>query len=363
MVVRLRDLVGGIFVLVLVVAGGFWWYGHAHRPALPALPSPYGLTAAEDEMALNYFAAASAQGNFEVSASVLHRWLLDKKPVLMIDVRQPYGPDGFDNGHIPGAVNIPLQAFGQELLATHTYTAAIKTNQGGLAQNATALIKFFPLPKNEPIVVMCYDGNGGEMTPAVLRLLGYQAYGLHWGVAGWNQALDVWPNPAFVTPLPVASGASKLSLAQAPSGPYQLGPSLAPALASFYQNLNRAYAPGYARPWSILAEQLYSELAAPNPPLVVDLRSPAQYASGHIPGSVNIPFKDLGGNLGALPGASRQVILVSATLQMSAQACAILRILGYRAYVLEQGLATWNPQFAAPANLPHYPLVTGAAPQ
>ena len=350
-------------VLVMLVGGGLWWYKNAQPVATTLPPSPYGLTVAEQQTVLNYFTAASAQGGFEVTASTLHQWLLDKKPVLLIDVRQPYGPAGYNHGHIAGAVNIPLQAFGQELLATHTYTAAIKTYGGGLGQIKAAPIRFFPLPKNEPIVVMCYDGDGGEMTPALMRLLGYQAYGLRWGVAGWNQILDVWPNPAFVAPLPVVRGASTLRLAPAPSGPYQLGPSLAPALATFYQNLNRIYPPGYGRPYTIVAEQLYSELAAPNPPLVVDLRSPSAYAAGHIPGSLNIPFKDLGGNLNKLPGGSRQIVLVSATLQASAQACAILRILGYRAYVLKQGLATWNPEFAAPANLPHYPLVTGAAPQ
>lgn len=347
-----------VLVLVILMGGGLWWYKHAQPVATTLPPSPYGLTAVEQQTVLDYFAAASARGDFEVTASTLHRWLLDKKPVLLIDVRQPYGPDGFDQGHIPGAVNIPLQLFGQELLA-----AAGKTHPGATVQGQTAPINFFRLPRNEPIVVMCYDGDGGEMTPALLRLLGYQAFGLRWGVAGWNQILDVWPNPAFVAPFPVARGASTLRLATAPSGPYQLGPAFAPALAAFYNNLNRVYPPGYGRPWTISAAQLYSELRAPDPPVVVDLRSPSAYAAGHIPGSLNIPFQDLGGNLNALPGVSRKIVLVSATLQASAQACAILRILGYRAYVLKQGLATWNPQFPPPANLPHYPLVMGAGPQ
>ncbi len=354
--VRRYGLALAALVLVILMGGGLWWYKHVQPVATRLPPSPYGLTVAEQQTVLNYFTAAAAQGDFEVAASTLHQWLLDKKPVLLIDVRQPYGPDGFDQGHIPGAVNIPLQLFGQELLA-----AAGKTAEGGQGQTAPA--KFFPLPRNEPIVVMCYDGDGGEMTPALLRLLGYHAFGLRWGVAGWNQVLDVWPSPAFVAPLPVARGVSTLRLASAPSGPYQLGSAFAPALAVFYNSLNRVYPPGYGRPWTISAAQLYAELRAPDPPVVVDLRSPSAYAAGHIPGSLNIPFQDLGGNLNALPGVSRQIVLVSATLQASAQACAILRILGYRAYVLKQGLATWNPQFPPPANLSHYPLVTGAGRQ
>lgn len=359
---RRGTIVGATVGLVVIAMAGLW-YGKSHRVSDGPLANPYALSQSERATVLNYFTAAGAHAHYEVTASTLHRWLLDKKPVLMMDVRQPYGPDGYNRGHVPGAVNIPLQAFGQELMATHTYTATVKTYWGDQSRIKTAPIKFFPLPHNEPIVVMCYDGNGGEMTPVILRLLGFDAYGLRWGVSGWNQALDVWPTVTHVNPLPVTGGQGNTRLRRGPSGSYDLGVSFAPALSGFYQNLNRTYPSGYARPWTILAETLYEELKAPHPPVVVDLRSPVAYGAGHIPGSINIPFDQLGGNLSALPGDSRQVVLVSQTLQQSAEACAILRILGYRAYVLKQGLATWNPEFAAPASLFQYPIVTGAAPQ
>ncbi len=58
----------------------------------------------------------------------------------------------FANGHIQGAVNIP---FAKDM------------------QN-----QFSTLPTDKKIVVYCYWGESSFQTVAVLRLLGYDAYGL-----------------------------------------------------------------------------------------------------------------------------------------------------------------------------------------
>ena len=41
------------------------------------------------------------------------------------------------------------------------------------------------------------------------------------------------------------------------------------------------------------AEALQVKLGGPQAPLVVDLRKPAEFSSGHIPGAINIPLDEL----------------------------------------------------------------------
>lgn len=66
------------------------------------------------------------------------------------------------------------------------------------------------------------------------------------------------------------------------------------------------------------------------------------------------PF--LGDEIKTLP-QNRQIGLVSQAMQSAAQATAVLRILGYKAFVLRQGLVSWNPTFKPPVPHHHYALV------
>ena len=43
----------------------------------------------------------------------------------------------------------------------------------------------------------------------------------------------------------------------------------------------------------VKAETLHSEMRAGNPPLIVDVRSPGEYAAGHVPGALNIPYDQM----------------------------------------------------------------------
>jgi thiosulfate/3-mercaptopyruvate sulfurtransferase len=44
---------------------------------------------------------------------------------------------------------------------------------------------------------------------------------------------------------------------------------------------------------SITAGELQTRLEEPDPPQIIDIRQPAAYATGHIPGAENVPFLDL----------------------------------------------------------------------
>jgi rhodanese-related sulfurtransferase len=61
---------------------------------------------------------------------------------------------------------------------------------------------------------------------------------------------------------------------------------------------------------------------------LVDVRSPAEYAGGSVPGALNIPVQVLGGHLGSLD-PSRPVIVYCASGGRSAMATNMLKSAGF----------------------------------
>jgi rhodanese-related sulfurtransferase len=86
--------------------------------------------------------------------------------IYIIDVRQFNGTAGYVTGHIAGAHNIPFQ-------------------------NMSAAVAVGLIPQNKIIIDVCYTGQTGAMTTAILRVLGYNAYNLSGGMAAWNNATRV----------------------------------------------------------------------------------------------------------------------------------------------------------------------------
>lgn len=50
-------------------------------------------------------------------------------------------------------------------------------------------------------------------------------------------------------------------------------------------------------------------LESTTPPLVLDVRTPEEYASGRVPGAVNIPHTELPARLGELGGDEREIVV------------------------------------------------------
>jgi len=61
---------------------------------------------------------------------------------------------------------------------------------------------------------------------------------------------------------------------------------------------------------TIAPQDLVMRLEMPQAPLILDVRSPAEYADGHIPGAMNFPYRDLPNRIDELlPFRSREIIL------------------------------------------------------
>ena len=98
----------------------------------------------------------------------------DSNDFFVVSVR---APEHYALGHVEGAINIGWKA------------VAMPDNM--------AL-----LPTDQPIMVYCYTGHTGQVAATVLKLLGYDAINMKFGMMGWSDDLDV----VATTPFSVAPG-------------------------------------------------------------------------------------------------------------------------------------------------------------
>ncbi|MCX2183909.1 rhodanese-like domain-containing protein [Streptomyces sp. SKN60] len=76
---------------------------------------------------------------------------------------------------------------------------------------------------------------------------------------------------------------------------------------------------------------------------VVDVRTPGEFASGHVPGAVNVPLELVKGSLAELRSAaeSGRLLLVCASGARSEQVAAVLASHGIAAASLTGGTRAW----------------------
>jgi rhodanese-related sulfurtransferase len=253
---------------------------------------------------------------------------------IMVDVR---APEDYANGHIAGSVNIPAKAL---------FTA------DNLAK----------LPKDKAVVVNCYTGQTSGQAVAALRMMGYDAYSLLYGIPAWGTNEKVtYPFTAEQSGnYPVSKDAATLE-----------GGNAAPApLGETAEAAAQAYFSGGTK--NIKAADLFANLNDgddSNNPVILDFRSPDDYALGHLPGAVNMGIKTAftTDNLAKLP-ADKQVVAYCYSGQTASQATAGYRMLGYDAYNLGFGMPSWA--IVDGVSVPvwddsksgNYPLETAAAP-
>lgn len=73
--------------------------------------------------------------------------------------------------------------------------------------------------------------------------------------------------------------------------------------------------------------------------ILLDVRTPEEFAAGHLEGAVNIPVHEVEARLGELPDRDKPVVVYCRSGRRSAQAKAVLERSGY-AHVHDLGPAT-----------------------
>lgn len=76
--------------------------------------------------------------------------------------------------------------------------------------------------------------------------------------------------------------------------------------------------------------------------ILIDIRTPAEYRAGHIPGVVNIPLDELERRIGEIP-RDKKVVLICRTGNRSAQGTKLLRNKGMNnVFNSTGGMSTWK---------------------
>lgn len=82
--------------------------------------------------------------------------------------------------------------------------------------------------------------------------------------------------------------------------------------------------------------------AQPSGEFVLDVRTPAEYAQGHVPGAVLLPLQDLSTRLNEVP-QGRKVYVICRSGSRSAQASQVLSDGGHRnVYNVDGGMLAWE---------------------
>lgn len=278
-----------------------------------------------------------AGGTKNIAAKDLYANLNDgdkSNDPLIIDIR---AAADYANGHIPGAVNMTAK----ELFSAE-----------GLAK----------LPKNKQIVVNCYTGQTASQSVAALRMMGFDAYNLLYGISGWGTSDKI--KYAFT-----AAQSGKYTVTKDPAQLPEKGDAVKP-LGATVQDAAIAYFPGGFK--NIKAADVFANLNdgdKSNDPFIIDVRKAEDYALGHIAGAANVSVANLfkAETLAKLP--KKQIVVYCYTGQTASQAVGALRLLGYDAWNMQFGLPAWaivegvsTGVFDQAKNSGNYPFEVSAAP-
>lgn len=88
-------------------------------------------------------------------------------------------------------------------------------------------------------------------------------------------------------------------------------------------------------------DDVLKRLEGPEPPLVVDVREPAEHAQGHIPGCVLMPLGSLPQRLHELP-KDRELVMVCRSGGRSAMATQMANQAGLKAVNMAGGMMAWR---------------------
>jgi len=112
------------------------------------------------KVANEYMSNVPSDGYHVMAADVLKRIQTGDKNMIIVDVRMPKDKK-YDQGHLPGAIYIGFKEIAQpENLAK--------------------------LSKDTDIIVHCDTGHEQNKALSVLRMLGYKAYDMKWGMMSWK---------------------------------------------------------------------------------------------------------------------------------------------------------------------------------
>jgi rhodanese-related sulfurtransferase len=307
------------------------------------------------ERARTYLAGLSAEGAYSpvTSSKAVFDIVMDgdagNDPVI-VSVRSP---EHYALGHVPGALNIPWKT---------------------VADDASLALLGQP-DSGQRFADYCYTGHTGGIAAGVLNLLGYPTANMKYGIYAWTRDAAALGTGA------VAPDQSKdftietqVNQATATHTPPWLAFDGVQDGWEATQAAAKAYLSNADMSPTISAQALFDLINdgdAANDPFIISVRSGAHYAIGHIPGAINIPWKEvaLADSLAKIP-TDKPVVIYCYTGHTGAVATAVLGTLGYQVTNLKYGFSGWTQDADARAQAAFdpatdendFPVVSGAQP-
>ena len=105
----------------------------------------------------------------------------------------------------------------------------------------------------------------------------------------------------------------------------------------YYQNIDAVTA------WRLIYGGYSAGRRRSAPCRILDVRDPAEYAAGHLPGAINIPMYQVGRKVpNQMPGRQQPLLVYCGSGARSLPAVQVLAVIGYQnLYNLYKGLEDW----------------------
>lgn len=237
-----------------------------------AAPEPeFDLVAAVGE-----YESTIPEGWMNVGDVVAFKDAVAASDALVIDVRQP---SEYEEGHIPGAVNIPLRELGANI---------------------------DKIPTDRQVFVYCKSGYRAGVAVSSLRMMGYDnALSFSGSWLAWTEAGE--------------EVSTEVATAEVVGDP-GFHPELVAAVDGFLSTIPD----GWLTAGDVEAVKTAIDAGA----FVLDVRTPDEYAEGHIEGAVNIELRTITANMNELP-KDVQIIEHCKSGFRAALAIPVLHVLGF----------------------------------
>ena len=277
-------------VRVFAAGYGAWEAAQGESGEVPAEVAAAVASDFDIVSAVDSWMAAIPEGYLSVGAVEKFQEMIDASSPLLIDVREE---SEYAEGHIPGAINIPIRTLSQNL---------------------------DKIPADSPVVVYCASGLRAGTALTALQLLGYDnVKSFPGGWKAWSgaelEASTEAAEAAVVTPKEVNSemlAAVDEFLVNIPEGYYSLGT---------VEKVVEAIDAGAA---------------------VIDVREADEYAQGHIAGAVSIPIRTLAASVDQIP-TDKTVVVYCASGHRAAMANAALHTMGLdNVHAFPAGYGAWE---------------------
>jgi len=250
--------------------------------------------------------------------------LLATQSAYVIDVRSA---DDFNSiGHIPGAVNVP-------------------------AGDVISHLDGMDVSAYDKIVITCYTGQTAAFVSSLVRLAGYDAYSLKWGMCSWNASCAGPLNSNSKN-----TYASQFVTTETPKAEEGTLPVLETGFETGEEILDARIAEVLSAGFSEAAVTAETVFGALDNYYIVNYWGADHYALGHIPGAIQYtPNVDLlsAEALKTLP-TDKPIAVYCYTGQTSAYMAAYLKVLGYDAKSIKFGVNGMATDWATTNELTHW---------